>query len=446
MAGEELLVGGAIVAILGMSVYLSGLAQYRLKKIIEYTPTSKAISVAPGITELSGKANFPDHARPIAPFAMKECVFYQTSLYKWVTRQAGKSTERHREHITTLKSGDLISIEDDTGSVLARLNIDDPGYTSKSMVENLSGARPERYYLKVDRAKRDRPQNALLKIFGKFRADSRFDAFLQRNVPDYANYAGELEIEEILILKGDPIYIIGKASAIDEGGIIPAMIIEKDREKSLFCISDGNEKDALYQLGFSTYLMVFLGPIVFCAGLALAAAGFLAAGQLSSYLLPAIAIAAAGFLLYAYLFATLLIEMFNGTIVLRNGILRAKANVDVLLKRRADLIPNLAKAVSAYAKHEKKLQTSLARLRSTPMQNREGALLALAEGYPKLAADASFIALQSELARTENWIAASRAYTAESINLYNARIQSFPYFLFAPAMGLSPIPQSDSLS
>ncbi len=66
-------------------------------------------------------------------------------------------------------------------------------------------------------------------------------------------------------------------------------------------------------------------------------------------------------------------------------------------------------------------------------------LLAIAENYPKLMAAGNYKALSGELVNTENWIAGSRQYIRDSIELFNTKIGSFPYFLYAPLAGLKPL-------
>lgn len=147
------------------------------------------------------------------------------------------------------------------------------------------------------------------------------------------------------------------------------------------------------------------------------------------------------------------IILFNGLVVKRNMVKNTFSSIDVNLKRRADLIPNLVKTVKAYAKHEKdvflkatQLRTSL---KNTRTQNERlhlesdvglvfGEIFALAENYPKLKSDENFLNLQRNLTEVEEHIsAARRAYNAAVMAQRNA-IESFPSSVIAQAYSFQP--------
>jgi LemA protein len=128
----------------------------------------------------------------------------------------------------------------------------------------------------------------------------------------------------------------------------------------------------------------------------------------------------------------------------------AWSQVENVLQRRADLIPNLVETVRGYAAHEKEIFTEVANARSrllaarTPeeaeaaeAQTRSalGRLLAIAENYPQLKADQSFIRLQDELAGTENRIAVERKRYNDAVQEYNTKIRRFPTNLVASVSG-----------
>ena len=140
------------------------------------------------------------------------------------------------------------------------------------------------------------------------------------------------------------------------------------------------------------------------------------------------------------------ILIFNGLIRARNEIENAWAQIDVQLKRRADLIPNLIETVKGYAKHEKELFEKITQQRSAVMQAgsmKEKAqasnmlsstlksLFAVAENYPRLRANENFLQLQEELSGTENKISYSRQHYNDSVLNYNNSIQQFPGNFFA---------------
>ena len=146
--------------------------------------------------------------------------------------------------------------------------------------------------------------------------------------------------------------------------------------------------------------------------------------------------------------AAVLLALALGGVLLYNGLVRRKndvengwSQIDVQLKRRHDLIPNLVATVQGYARHEKELFERVALLRSQALGapdlagrlRSEGALsgamkslLMVAEGYPELKASANFLALQEELTSTENRIAFARQYYNTAVNRYNTAVESFP--------------------
>ena len=137
---------------------------------------------------------------------------------------------------------------------------------------------------------------------------------------------------------------------------------------------------------------------------------------------------------------------FNRLVTYRNRAEEGWSQIDVQLRRRYDLIPNLVKTVQGYAAHEREVFEEITRARTaaqaaTGVQgqaeaenqlNRSiGRLLAVAENYPDLKASQNFLALQEELTGTESKIAYARQYYNEQVRLLNTRIQSFPSSVIA---------------
>ena len=135
------------------------------------------------------------------------------------------------------------------------------------------------------------------------------------------------------------------------------------------------------------------------------------------------------------------IATYNRFVVLRNRIDNAWAQIDVQLKRRFDLIPNLVETVKGYAKHEKKVFTQVTEARSalmnaTTLKDKSKAndiltgtlksLFAVAEAYPTLQANENFKMLQEELSGTESKIAYARQAYNDSVLSYNNGVQMFP--------------------
>jgi LemA protein len=144
-----------------------------------------------------------------------------------------------------------------------------------------------------------------------------------------------------------------------------------------------------------------------------------------------------------------LVVLYNGLVSLRNRIENAWAQIDVQLKRRYDLIPNLVETVKGYAAHEKETLEAVIQARnmamtaSGPHEQAEaenvisGALksiFALSEAYPDLKANQNFLNLQEELSGTEGRIAYARQFYNDTVFKYNTKIQSFPAVLIAKRM------------
>lgn len=145
------------------------------------------------------------------------------------------------------------------------------------------------------------------------------------------------------------------------------------------------------------------------------------------------------------------IAMYNGLISLRNRAQESWRQVDVELKRRHDLIPNLVETVKGYATHERGTLDAVISARakatqaSTPAESAVaegqltqalGRLMAVSEAYPQLQANANFSQLQSELTSTEDRIASARRYYNATVRELNTKVESFPSNLLANAFGV----------
>jgi LemA protein len=149
------------------------------------------------------------------------------------------------------------------------------------------------------------------------------------------------------------------------------------------------------------------------------------------YIILGLIAAAAVYLVYAY----------NNFVKLKNLVAEGWSGIDVQLRRRADLIPNLVETVKGYASHEDKLFRDLAELRAKSIQGGSvadtsvtaqamsaalGRLFAIAEAYPELKADANFRDLQDKLAMTEDELQLSRRYYNGAVRNLNTAVESFP--------------------
>ena len=146
------------------------------------------------------------------------------------------------------------------------------------------------------------------------------------------------------------------------------------------------------------------------------------------------------------------ISVYNGLVSMRQRVNQAYADIDVQLRQRHDLIPNLVETVKGYAAHERGTLEEVIKARNVavaaqgPAQQAaaenmlSGALrqlFALSEAYPDLKANANFQQLQGEIADLENKIAASRRFFNNAVQEYNTGIQRFPAALFAGMFGFT---------
>jgi LemA protein len=154
--------------------------------------------------------------------------------------------------------------------------------------------------------------------------------------------------------------------------------------------------------------------------------------------------------------ALYIIGLYNGLVRARNAVKNAWSQIDVQLKRRHDLIPNLVETVKGYVTHERGTLEAVVKARQQAISATGGveerakaenaltqtlrSLLALAEAYPNLKANQNFLTLQEELAATENKIGFSRQFYNDTAMQYKNRIEVFPSNIFATMFGFQPEP------
>jgi LemA protein len=147
------------------------------------------------------------------------------------------------------------------------------------------------------------------------------------------------------------------------------------------------------------------------------------------------------------------IMVYNSLVAMRQRVSQSFADIDVQLKQRHDLIPNLVETVKGYAAHERGTLDEVVRARNAAMAAQGPAqvaaaenvlsgalrqLFALSESYPDLKANQNFQQLQAELTDIENKIAAARRFFNNSVQEYNTGIQQFPAAMFASMFGFHP--------
>mgnify|MGYP001851886958 CR=1 FL=1 len=148
--------------------------------------------------------------------------------------------------------------------------------------------------------------------------------------------------------------------------------------------------------------------------------------------------------------AIVIIVIYNNLVTLRQRVQNAWSQIDVQLKRRFDLIPNLVETVKGYMTHEKETLTKVTDLRSAwsnaqsvedklnlenELSSTLKTIMAVAENYPNLKADQSFNNLQNELSDTEDKISYSRQFYNDTVTIYNTKLETFPSNLIASIFG-----------
>ena len=154
------------------------------------------------------------------------------------------------------------------------------------------------------------------------------------------------------------------------------------------------------------------------------------------------------------LIALAAVTIYNGLVGKRNRVQNAWSQIDVQLKRRHDLIPNLVNSVKGYMAHEKQILEQVTQARASAiaagndvtaraaaentLTQAVRSLFAVAEAYPDLKANQNMLALQEELSSTENRVAFARQHYNDATMEYNTAQQTFPAVLFAAALGFQP--------
>jgi LemA protein len=147
------------------------------------------------------------------------------------------------------------------------------------------------------------------------------------------------------------------------------------------------------------------------------------------------------------------LTLYNGLVALKNSIARAWANIDVLLKQRHDELPKLVSTCEGYMQHERAVFDKLSEARGALLKARGvseraeaenqitralGGIFAVAEQYPDLKANQSFLALQSRISELENQIADRREYYNDTVTTFNTRIQQVPDMFVAGWLSYTP--------
>jgi hypothetical protein len=387
--------------------------------LIENIPTSSTAGIFIGLVEVKGTV---ESANPLtSQLAGAACVYYRWSVEEhWsrtvtetYTDSKGKTRTRTRHESgwkTVANGGEMqpFYLRDEDGTVLIRPQ---QAKVEPAMVFSKTCGRGDPLY------------------YGKGPAASVMHSDHRRRFTEQA-----LPVNQ-------PIYVMGQAR---ERKDVVAPEIAHDPEAPMFLISVRQEQQI--QSGHKTAFMLWnFGGLALCV---VSLAIFLRAGTASNGSFIGLLILAG--VLYGLIASFAWLWMaYNSLIDLRQRVRRAWSHVDVQLKRRHDLIPNLVEVVQGLRDHEREVQTELAEMRTqlsaTPPgdsgpdhRGLKASVLALAEKYPQLKAHEGFERLQRNLSDTEQRIALARGYFNEIATHFNTRLETIPEKFVAQVAAMKP--------
>ncbi len=396
--------GGAALGLLFLVLALRAGSRQRL---IDNLPTSKTVGVFIGLVELDGTA---ESEQPLVSYvAEAPCVWYRWSVEEhWskVVTETYKDAQGRTQTRTRTESGwETVARGEDSSVFYLR---DDLGVIRV----NPQGARiePEAIF-----SRQCRPGDPL--YYGKGPAGA------------VAHSDHERRFTESALPLHAPLYVLGQSRLRDD---VVAPEIAADHSAPMFLISTRSEKQVSRGLAAQFWGLGILMVL-------LAAAGWVAADVFqdrdpSAGVMRYVGVALAGVGAWALGWVWM---VYNSMADLRQRVHQGWANIDVQLKRRADLIPNVVALVKGMRDYERTVQGQMALLRSQAEATRPGApgpdpqaclraVAAIREAYPELKANQSFLKLQTELAGTEERIALAREYFNTIAAHYNARLEIVP--------------------
>jgi hypothetical protein len=408
---------GLIIAV--VALYMS-LRACRRQRLIDNLPTSKTQGIFIGLVELKGTV---ECEQPIESYlAQVACVYYSFDIEERWSRlvtetesdgKGGTRTVTRRESGWTSVASETqmtpFYLQDDTGNVLVR------------------------------------PEGARIEAAGVFSEEcTAMNPLYFAKGPAMAimDSDGVRRFTETAIPLKVPLFVVGQAR---ERKDIVAPEIAADPQASEFLVSVRSEEEISSGLGWQFWLFLLLGAVM-------APGGHILDDLVSDNPIPTTSILMfiGEFVLFlGVFFIGWFITVYNSLVELRQRVEQGWSQVDIQLKRRHDLIPNLIEAVKGYRDHEASTQQALAAMRSqltaTP-PGQDGAefhavqaqVQILREAYPDLKANENFLALQKSLSDTEQRIALARSYFNSIATFYNTRLQVVPDRFIAAVGAMKP--------
>ncbi len=396
----------------------------RRKRLINDTPTSKTTGVFIGMTELKGAAKAES---PLTSFlASSRCVHYSYDISEHWSRTV---TETYRDsngntRTRTRRESGWKTV--DSGGSQIPFYLEDDAGVIRILPE---GAKIEPVRVFSETCGRTDPL-----YYGKGPAFSVMNSDHRRRF-----------VEHAIPLQQD-LFVVGRARQRED---IAAAEVAEDSEASLYLISTRSEDQVSSGLGWTYFGLMFLGAGLLLGSWALQQnhsgmqpqpVHFIALGGIYGFI---------GFIAWAWM-------VYNSLVGLKNRVQQAASQIDVQLKRRADLIPRLINVVKGLTSHEQETQAVVTELRSqagATAPGEEGAnphalkrhVIALAESYPEIKSDSSFMKLQENLIETEERIALARSYFNEITTFYNTRLEVVPDRFLAAMAGMKhrPLMEAD---
>ena len=409
---------GALIAVASL---IAAFRAGRRRRLIENLPTSKTSGVFIGLVELKGTA---ESAEPLTSFlAAQACVQYAWTVQEHWSRTVTttetdskgntRTVTRHESGWTTVADGgEMIPfyLQDDCGVILVQP--EDAKIEPLKIFDETCGLGDPLYYGKG-------PAGAI------GNSDYR-RRFVENGIPLQTN-----------------LFIVGQARERQD---IVAPEIAADKNAPLFLISTRTEEQVSSGMKWGARGWTIFGL--------LAAVGFTVWRDAALNIQPDSRFIIYVAIAFGYLFIGLLAwvwMVFNSLVDLRQRVRSAWALVDIQLKRRSDLIPNLVNCVKGFRDHEQQLQTELAALRNQLSATPPGVagpdhgavsnvVIGIAERYPELKASDSFLALQKNLSDTEQRIALARSYFTDIATHYNTRLETVPEKFVAALGAMKPQP------
>jgi hypothetical protein len=407
-----------IGAVLSLGLLILAYYNFRRKRLIDDTPTSKTQGVFIGMTELKGTA---ESDIPLTAYLSGlKCVSFKWSVEEEWSKivsetyhdsQGRTQTRTRTEHgWQTIDQGGLsipFYLKDDTGIV--RINPQGASITDLQTFYRFSKPDDELYYAKGP-------------------------------LSEIAHSVHRRRFRENAILLHSQIYVMGQARERDD---VVAAEVAADKQGSVFLISIKTEKQISSSYGRNLWISYFVGMLLAIGG----ALGWRISSTPPGSIWPIIGVSILIYLGFSCIGWIWMV--YNSLVILRQRTLQAWSQLDIQLKRRRDLIPNLVKVIEGYKTHETETQKVLSELRTQMVATPPGisgpdyhgvipTIRAVVENYPELKANALFLMLQNSLTESEQRIALARDYYNNIVTFYNTRLQIVPERYLATITGFYP--------